>query len=236
MRFSAFLCFIDCTAYVNSILKNQGNGFAVSSVANAKMTFSDVCFTNNEFLGSGVVIAEGSIDDLTSSNVFGTVDPALNCPYASIGFATCVDYDSFTCSASNSYYVPDLSAPTSAPLVFVTVPTIAPTYKLTTTFPTYKLTTSFPTYELTTTFPTGTPMKLPIQKTSIVPTVPTISPTYELTTIFRPTRTPTTSPIQKISTRRSHLFKKTSGCFPVQTKISLVLLLASAVLALKNLS
>ena len=68
------------------------------------MILSDVCFTDNDFIGSGVIVVEGSIDDLTSSNVFGTVDPALKCPYASIGLVSCVDYDRDTCSASNSFY------------------------------------------------------------------------------------------------------------------------------------
>ena len=80
------------------------------------MILSDVCFTDNDFIGSGVVVVEGSIDDLTSSNVFGTVDPALKCPYASIGLVSCVDYDSDTCSASNPYYVLGTSAPASVPL------------------------------------------------------------------------------------------------------------------------
>ena len=88
------------------------------------MILSDVCFLDNEFVGSGAVVAEGSIDDLTSSNVFGTVDPALECPYASIGFATCVDYDSDTCSASNPYYVRDPSAPASVPPFAAASPTI----------------------------------------------------------------------------------------------------------------
>jgi hypothetical protein len=89
----------------------QGNGFAVSGVANAKMSFSNVCFTNNEFIGSGVVVVEGSIDDFSSSNVSGTVDPNLNCPYASIGFSSCVEYDSDTC------FAPDPYVPVTDPLV-----------------------------------------------------------------------------------------------------------------------
>lgn len=70
-------------------------------MANAKVSISDVCFIDNEFTGSGVVIVEGSMDDLISSNVTGDIDPNLECSYASIGFSSCVDYDSDTCSASN---------------------------------------------------------------------------------------------------------------------------------------
>jgi hypothetical protein len=105
----------------------QGNGFAVSGVAKAKMTFSDVCFTDNELIGSGVVVIEGSIEDFTSSNVSGTVDPTLECPFASIGFGSCVDYDSDTCSASNPSDVTNPSVPSPTPAsapVAATAPTL----------------------------------------------------------------------------------------------------------------
>ena len=89
------------------------------------MTFSNVCFTDNEFVGSGVVVVEGSIDDFTSSNVTGTVDLTLDCPYASIGFTSCVDYDSDTCSASNPSDSTDTPVP--VPVVMAPVSDAAPT-------------------------------------------------------------------------------------------------------------
>lgn len=91
------------------------------------MTFSNVCFTDNEFIGSGVVVIEGTIDDFTSANVTGTFDPNLECQFASIGFASCVDYDSDTCSASDPSdgTDPSIPVPGSSPLASASVaPTI----------------------------------------------------------------------------------------------------------------
>ena len=124
------------------------------------MILSDVCFTDNDFIGSGVVVVEGSIDDLTSSNVFGTVDPALKCPYASIGLVSCVDYDSDTCSASNTFDGMDPPVPINAPITY------APAY------------------------------------VAVAAAAPTV------------------------------IEDKKSGCFPIQSQISFVLLLVSVVLAL----
>jgi hypothetical protein len=137
----------------------QENGYAVFGVANAKMSFSNVCFIDNEFVGSGVVVLEGSIDDFTSSDVTGPVDPNLECSYASIGFSSCVDYDTSTCATSNPS---DGTAPT------VPVPNVVPS-------------------------------------SAPIASAPDAAPTNE---------------------------GKTSGCFPTQTKISLLLLLISVVLAL----
>lgn len=65
------------------------------------MTISNTCFTDNEFIGSGVVVMEGTLDYFFSSDVTGTIDPTLECSYASIGFESCVEYDRDTCSASD---------------------------------------------------------------------------------------------------------------------------------------
>ena len=63
------------------------------------MTFSNNCFTDNKFIGRGVVIVEGSSEDFVSSGVTGTIDPSLACSYASIGYNTCANYDTNWCSA-----------------------------------------------------------------------------------------------------------------------------------------
>lgn len=89
------------------------------------MTFSNVCFSDNEFIGSGVVVVEGSSEDFFSSGVTGTIDPTLDCAYASIGFDSCVEYDSDSCSASNPSE-PNVAAPSAAP-VPVPVAAAAPT-------------------------------------------------------------------------------------------------------------
>ena len=64
---------------------------------------------------------QGSTDDLVSTNVFGTIDPELKCPYASIGASdTCVDYDSATCTALNvgneSIPIVPATAPITSPV------------------------------------------------------------------------------------------------------------------------
>lgn len=75
----------------------------MASVEGAKVSISDTCFTNNIFSGKGVVVIEGSEADFTASNVFGTTDEKLSCPFTSIRDESCVDYDSATCSAVNAF-------------------------------------------------------------------------------------------------------------------------------------
>jgi hypothetical protein len=82
-----------------SFTTSQGNGFAISSVEGAKINITNVCFIDNNFVGEGVVVVQGSTNDLVSTNVFGMVDPELTCPFASTGDDTCVDYDSASCTA-----------------------------------------------------------------------------------------------------------------------------------------
>lgn len=56
------------------------------------------------------------MNDFVSKNVFGTVDPTLTCPFASIGAETCVDYDSGSCTALNLGIKSNSILPTTSPI------------------------------------------------------------------------------------------------------------------------
>ena len=100
-----------------SFLFFKGNGFAVGSIAGAKVSFRDTCFMDNEFIGSGVVVVEGTAADLVeTTNVYGDNVPELECQFASIGFKTCVEFDRTTCSASSAFHQAVEGAPVAAPV------------------------------------------------------------------------------------------------------------------------
>lgn len=78
----------------------QVNGYALSAVAGAPITVTDTCFIDNNFVGDGVVLA-GSMDTFTHSNVYGTSDSGLKCPFAMVD-EECVEYSSTSCGGSAS--------------------------------------------------------------------------------------------------------------------------------------
>lgn len=72
---------------------------------------------DNEFVGSGVIVVEGTAADLVETkNVYGDNVPGLECQFASIGFKTCVEYDRTTCSASSAFHQAVEGAPVAAPV------------------------------------------------------------------------------------------------------------------------
>ena len=81
----------------------KGNGYAIASVEGAKVTILDTCFSDNLFSGKGVVVVEGEAADFTAKRVFGTIDDKLSCSFASISGESCVDFDSTSCLAVNSF-------------------------------------------------------------------------------------------------------------------------------------
>jgi hypothetical protein len=86
----------------------QVNGYALSAASGVAITIEDTCFIDNNFVGDAVVLAE-SLDLFNQSNVYGTYDEGVECPFALVG-GTCIPYSSKTCRGI-------AGAPTAAPLV-----------------------------------------------------------------------------------------------------------------------
>jgi hypothetical protein len=67
----------------------------VSAVPSVPVSIRDTCFIDNDFIGDGAVLA-GSLEKFNQSNVYGTIDTGLVCPFAMID-GGCIEYSSTTC-------------------------------------------------------------------------------------------------------------------------------------------
>jgi hypothetical protein len=103
--FSA-ICFVfRANDIVPAFLHLQANGFAISVGLDATLSISDSCFINNNFVGDGLIIAE-EMDDFSHSNIYGTTDDELTCPFAMID-GDCVPFSSSSCTAKSGNVVDD---------------------------------------------------------------------------------------------------------------------------------
>lgn len=83
----------------------------MSAVADTQITITDTCFIDNNFVGEGVILL-GSMDTFTHSNVYGTSDSGLECPFAMVE-GDCLEYSSASCGGSAS---PPADSPVVSPV------------------------------------------------------------------------------------------------------------------------